>query len=178
VISWFESLLSKFNMCRYVARANHDMFIHACDCSPTAIAALVANPEHDPRRCDAFVADLSSGDAPLRDRIQDDSVDAVTGGGGGVRFLCSSSVNLLHSLHHTPYTALHSITRYARHPSYTMHRSCKQRVSQYGEAALLFGVFFFSALDYAAFARVARECARVLRPGGVVGLLKLSSVDP
>jgi hypothetical protein len=59
-----------------------------------------------------------------------------------------------------------------------MHRSCKQRVSQYGEAALLFGVFFFSALDYAAFARVARECARVLRPGGVVGLLKLSSVDP
>lgn len=88
-------------------RANLDMFVYACDCSPTAITALVSNPEYDLRRCCAFVADLA-GDHPLRQRIADDSVDAVT------------------------------------------------------------GVFFFSALDDAAFARVARECVRVLRPGGVV----------
>ena len=89
-------------------RANLDMFVHACDCSPTAIAALRANPEHDPRRCNAFVADLGRGDAPLRGDVDDASVDAVT------------------------------------------------------------GVFFFSALDAEGFARVALECARVLRPGGVV----------
>ena len=89
-------------------RANVDLFVHACDCSPTAIAALTSNPEYDPRRCDAFVADLSGGEAPLRNKIGDESIDAVT------------------------------------------------------------GVFFFSALDEEAFARVARECHRVLRPGGVV----------
>ena len=93
------------------------MFIHACDCSPTAIAALQANPEHDPRRCNAFVADLSSGDHPLKDHIPDASIDAVT------------------------------------------------------------GVFFFSALDAAAFARVARECERVLRPGGVVLFRDYSADD-
>lgn len=89
-------------------RANPDMFVHACDCSPTAVDALRANPEHDPRRLNAFVADLADGEGPLVGKIGDASVDAVT------------------------------------------------------------GVFFFSALDPPAFARVARECARVLRPGGAV----------
>tara|TARA_B100001142_G_C14143163_1_gene581473 strand:+ start:99 stop:860 length:762 start_codon:yes stop_codon:yes gene_type:complete len=60
-------------------RANLNLFVHACDCSPTAIASLVANPEYDARRCHAFVADLSEGDAPLRGVIGDASVDAVTG---------------------------------------------------------------------------------------------------
>ena len=46
-------------------RANLDMFVHACDCSPTAIAALQVNPEYDVRRCNAFVCDLSSGATPL-----------------------------------------------------------------------------------------------------------------
>ena len=60
-------------------RANPDMFVHACDCSPTAIDALRANPEHDSRRLNAFVADLADGEGPLVGKIDDASVDAVTG---------------------------------------------------------------------------------------------------
>ena len=89
-------------------RANLDMRIVCADCSPTAIHALRANPEFDPRRCEALCVDLGAGERPLEGAVRDASVDAVT------------------------------------------------------------GVFFFSALDADAFARVARECARVLKPGGAV----------
>ena len=50
-----------------------------CDCSPTAIDALRASPEHDSRRLNAFVADLADGEGPLVGKIDDASVDAVTG---------------------------------------------------------------------------------------------------
>ena len=60
-------------------RANPDMFVHACDCSETAVANLVASPEFDPRRCDAFVADLAAGDSPLAAKVGDGTCDAVTG---------------------------------------------------------------------------------------------------
>ena len=60
-------------------RANPDMFVHACDCSETAIANLRASPEFDPRRCDAFVADLAADDSPLAEKIGDGTCDAVTG---------------------------------------------------------------------------------------------------
>ena len=89
-------------------RANLDMSVVCADCSPTAIHALRANPEFDPRRCEALCVDLGAGERPLEGAVRDASVDAVT------------------------------------------------------------GVFFFSALDADAFARVARECARVLKPGGAV----------
>ena len=60
-------------------RANPDMFVHACDCSETAIANLRASPEFDPKRCDAFVADLAADDSPLAEKIGDGTCDAVTG---------------------------------------------------------------------------------------------------
>ena len=60
-------------------RANPDMYVHACDCSETAVANLMASPEYDERRCDAFVADLAAGASPLSHRIADGTCDAVTG---------------------------------------------------------------------------------------------------
>ena len=58
-------------------RANLDMRVVAVDCSPTAVAALRANPEFDSRRVRAHVVDASASGS-MRECVEDDSMDAVT----------------------------------------------------------------------------------------------------
>jgi len=58
-------------------RANLDMRVVAVDCSPTAVAALRANPEFDSRRVRAHVVDASASGS-MRACVEDASMDAVT----------------------------------------------------------------------------------------------------